>query len=166
MQALVRGFRTHRRTGEQPAGSAHARLVHGSKSSPRTPEEDGEEDEGRRPLSEGLEEDAPLTPCAFQIARFMRFSNRRPQFGVKLKFRNENGAVEAGISWNLENSRWLSFGASVDFHVALPEFFLAAVFVIVVIIFISARKRRWGSKKLTTFQAPGSHRWERGVPAE
>jgi hypothetical protein len=78
MQTLARGFRTHRRTAEQPAGAAHARLVHGSKSSPRTPEEDSEEDEGRRVLSEVLEEDAPLTPCAFQTARFMRFSNRRP----------------------------------------------------------------------------------------
>jgi hypothetical protein len=45
---------------------------------PCTPEEDGEEDEGRRVLSEVLEEDALLTPCAFQTARFMRFSNRRP----------------------------------------------------------------------------------------
>jgi len=44
----------------------------------RTPEEDGEEDEERRVLSEVFEEDAFLTPCAFQTAKFMRFSNRRP----------------------------------------------------------------------------------------
>jgi len=30
-----------------------------------TPEEDGEKDDGRRVLSEVIEEDAPLTPCAF-----------------------------------------------------------------------------------------------------
>jgi hypothetical protein len=84
MQALALGFRTHRRTEEQPARSAYARPVHGSKSSPRTPEEDGEEDEGRRVFSEVLEEDATLTPCAFQIARFMRFSKRRPHHGGRL----------------------------------------------------------------------------------
>jgi hypothetical protein len=43
----------------------------------RTPEEYGEEDEGRRVLSEVFEEDAHQTPCAFQTAQFMRFSNRR-----------------------------------------------------------------------------------------
>lgn len=41
------------------------------------PEEYGEEDKGRRVLSEVLEEDALLTPCAFQTAQFMRVSNRR-----------------------------------------------------------------------------------------
>jgi len=44
-----------------------------------TPEEDAEEDEGRRVSLEALEEDALLTPCAFQIAQIMRSSNRRPQ---------------------------------------------------------------------------------------
>jgi len=40
-------------------------------------EEDGEEDEGRRVLSEVLEEDAALTPSGFQTAQFIRLSNRR-----------------------------------------------------------------------------------------
>jgi hypothetical protein len=61
-----------------PTPHMHAPRM-GQNPDPCTPEEDREEDEGRRVLSEALEEDAPLTPSAFQTAQIIRFSNRRPQ---------------------------------------------------------------------------------------
>ena len=79
MQALGFGLRTHLRTqNNPPAPHLHAPAQR-RKPAPFTPEEDAEEDEGRRVLLEALEEDAPLTPCAFQTAQIMRSSNRRPQ---------------------------------------------------------------------------------------
>jgi hypothetical protein len=78
MQALGFGLRAHRRTQNNPPEPILHAPAPRRKPAPFTPEEDAEEDEGRRVSLEALEEDVPLTPCAFQTARFMRSSNHRP----------------------------------------------------------------------------------------
>jgi hypothetical protein len=79
MQAVECRFRFHRRSQIEPPNlrkkPASAKKIH----APATPEQDEEQDQGRRALWEAFEENDRSEASDFQTGQITGLSNRRPQ---------------------------------------------------------------------------------------